>query len=312
MKTVVCCGYLCCDLMAAPNSYPKENQKQFIDYLDISVGGPSANAACLLAKWGVRTYLASQLGNDHFSEIILDDLRSFGVHIDYIQRYDGPCNCAVILSSRDNGSRTVLSRKHSAKYPRNDIFFNFKIDGLLVDGHQYPWSCHLLKDFLGISVLDAGSFRDETLSLLKMVSDPVASASFYSQFMRTQSNNKDEAHMLYKTDLVVTNGENPVLVINKDGKKQYSVFDVNVVDTLAAGDCFHGAYLFAKLYGLNTAESITLASSAAALCVSQMGGCKSIPSLTHTLAFLRCQKHRGAVALLDKIHNLLESDSRVE
>ena len=270
-------------------AYPDENQKQFVDSLHLSAGGPAANAACLLARWGVDTQLMAQLGTDHFSEIILADLQAAGVETGSIQRYDGPCNCAVVISSNQSGSRTVLSRNFSNSVPPGPLPPAGDADAILVDGHQYVWSLELLRRHRGISVLDAGSFRHETASLLTEVSDPVTSAPFYHSLKEQAS--EDMPHPLTIPDfMVVTDGENPVIVRGKGLERAIPVFDVAATDTLAAGDCFHGAYLFGRLLDLTVEECVTLAAAAAAVCVTRTGGNKSLPSLQETVLFLETSR----------------------
>ncbi len=285
MKTVLCCGYLCCDVMVNTPAYPEENHKQFVDSLHISAGGPASNAACLLARWGVDTWLLSQLGNDHFSKKILDDLHNAGVHTDYIQQYDGPANCAIVISNDANGSRTVLSRNFSQSIPVDPLLPALNADALLVDGHQYHWSVALLRQHRGISVLDAGSYRHETKALLYEVSDPVVSSPFYRSLCEEISEHEENTPV-FPDFMVVTDGENPVTMQEAGRETRIPVFPVTAIDTLAAGDCFHGAYLFGRLCDLTVSESITLACAAAAICVTRVGGCNSLPSLDETLHFV--------------------------
>lgn len=287
MKTAICCGFICCDLMTTVNHYPKENEKQFIEDMRVSVGGPAANAACLLARWGVRTRLLGQLGDDHFSEVVLKDLHDAGVNTDGVERYDGPTNCAVILSNTQSGSRTVLSRKYSDSFLEQSMTANNDADAILIDGHQRDRSEKLLRGFSGVSVLDAGSWRDDTAALLGLVTDPVASNGFYQQLVT--SNPGVAVTERVRKRLVVTDGEQPVRVFRNNGVQSIPVFAATAVDTLAAGDVFHGAYLFGKLHRCSTAASIVLGAAAAAISVTRRGGVHSIPTLKETNAFLSVQ-----------------------
>ena len=304
MKRVICCGYLCCDLAATTDGYPEENQKTFIDSLHVSAGGPAANAACLLAQWGVETYFFGQLGNGSFSDIVLNDLHHFGVRTDFIQRYHGPVNTAMIITNANNGSRTVLSKKVSNAFPLTELPTMPDIDGVLLDGHQFEWSRRLLARQPAVSVLDAGSFRDETLDLLNRVSDPVASNAFF-QSLQKKYDTSDGFYQAFGTTLVVTDGERPVREFSRTGVLAHPVIQVTAVDTLAAGDCFHGAYLFGRLHGLCTADTILLAATAAGICVTRQGGCHSFPLFSETLNCLQNQQTPQATTLYSKTKNLM-------
>jgi sugar/nucleoside kinase (ribokinase family) len=62
---------------------------------------------------------------------------------------------------------------------------------------------------------------------------------------------------------------------------------VQTVDTTAAGDIFHGAFVYGVLTGLSSEETLRLAAAAAALSVTVRGGRTSIPTLSQVQEMLR-------------------------
>ena len=79
---------------------------------------------------------------------------------------------------------------------------------------------------------------------------------------------------------MLTLGEEGALYLDrKDGKiLEHGIFDVEVVDTTAAGDTFTG-YFIATLAGTNDPrEALRVASLAAALVVSRPGAAPAIPT----------------------------------
>ena len=67
------------------------------------------------------------------------------------------------------------------------------------------------------------------------------------------------------------------LVTTREGCRWAPGFKVTAVDTTAAGDTFIGYFLAELLAGESTPQSLTLASRAAALCVTRPGAAVSIP-----------------------------------
>jgi sulfofructose kinase len=63
-------------------------------------------------------------------------------------------------------------------------------------------------------------------------------------------------------------------------------FAVTVVDTLGAGDVFHGAYALAIAEGRSIAESLRFASAAAAIKCTRSGGPAAMPSRSELQEFL--------------------------
>jgi sulfofructose kinase len=65
--------------------------------------------------------------------------------------------------------------------------------------------------------------------------------------------------------------------------------EVEVVDTLGAGDVFHGAYALAIAQGGTIGEAMRFASAAAALKCSRPGGRLGAPTREEVIAFLANQ-----------------------
>ncbi|NLZ77571.1 MAG: ribokinase, partial [Spirochaetales bacterium] len=104
--------------------------------------------------------------------------------------------------------------------------------------------------------------------------DIVGSDLPHKELLRALSSKFPEAK------IVLTLGEEGALYLDrKDGKiLEHGIFDVEVVDTTAAGDTFTG-YFIATLAGTNDPrEALRVASLAAALVVSRPGAAPAIPT----------------------------------
>ena len=62
---------------------------------------------------------------------------------------------------------------------------------------------------------------------------------------------------------------------------------VRAVDTTAAGDLFHGAFVYGLLQGWELDEVLRLANTAAGLSVQRPGGRPSAPALVEVLDYLK-------------------------
>ena len=78
--------------------------------------------------------------------------------------------------------------------------------------------------------------------------------------------------------LAVTNGADPVLWRDHDEVvRELPVFRIAAVDTLAAGDVFHGAFTLRLAEGRNAREALRFAAAAAALKCTRHGGGLTAP-----------------------------------
>ena len=78
--------------------------------------------------------------------------------------------------------------------------------------------------------------------------------------------------------IAVTDGPDPVLWRDEtDAIRQLPVFHVAAVDTLAAGDVFHGAFALALVEGRDTEGALRFAAAAASLKCTRFGGSAAVP-----------------------------------
>jgi sulfofructose kinase len=86
--------------------------------------------------------------------------------------------------------------------------------------------------------------------------------------------------------LAVTNGPDEVLWMDVDTVRAMPVFAVDVIDTLGAGDTFHGAFALALAEGREPIVAIRFAAAAAAVKCTRFGGISGTPSRAEVEAFL--------------------------
>jgi sulfofructose kinase len=85
----------------------------------------------------------------------------------------------------------------------------------------------------------------------------------------------------------VTNGPGDLVWSEGDKVSSMPVFKIVAVDTLAAGDIFHGAFTLALVEGHPTAECLRFAAATAGLKCTRFGGSTTIPTRDEVEAFLR-------------------------
>ena len=155
------------------------------DLLLESGGGPAANAAWLLARWGVPTAMAGVVGEDEYGRRILAELRQGGVECSLMQTRPGYSTpVSFIIANRANGSRTIINRRAAAQgleWPSQKPA-QLQPRLLLFDGHEPGASLATLEAFpSAVSVLDAGTLREGTELLSRRVDYLVCSERFAAQ-----------------------------------------------------------------------------------------------------------------------------------
>jgi len=299
MVEVLCIGHTSYDLSVFLRGFPAQNSKTETDQLLEAGGGPAANAAYLLSSWGVRCGFAGLLGNDSYGRRIIAELKAVGTDVSLTElrpNYQTPLS--LILVNLNNGSRTLVNRKarHTNLIVNQSALKKISPKFLLFDGHELKASLAALETFPeAISVLDAGSLRNGTSSLAAKVEYLVASETFAAQVCngtnlknaKTWRGCIEELRERYRNKVVVTLGERGAIADDGNGYRRVFAFDAKPVDTTAAGDVFHGAFVYGLRRGMRFVDCLRLASMAGALCVNKRGGRLSIPRLTEVQRALK-------------------------
>jgi len=276
---VLCIGHAAWDISVFVDGFPAENSKCEIRTMLEAGGGPAANAAYLLSRWGVSTAFAGVIGADAYGDRIAQEFAAVGTDIARLQR-TGTTPVSVILVNERNGSRTIVNRKApSTAAPLHLTPPSESPRVLLFDGHELEASLEAMAQFpQAQTILDAGSLRDGTRELAGRVDYLVSSERFARQF----TGEADLAAALAalrrcnaKT-VAITCGEQGVIC--GDGER-LPALPVQVRDTTGAGDIFHGAFAYGVLKELSLSDTLRLATAAASLSVGVRGGRPSIPTL---------------------------------
>jgi sulfofructose kinase len=290
---VLAIGHASYDLTFVSDHFPSENSKVETDQLLEEGGGPAANAAFLLSKWGVNCAFAGLLGDDDYGRRISAQFAAVGIDLSLTEvrpRHLTPVS--VILVNAGNGSRTIVNRKTPQAALRLDPLLVAQISPrvLLFDGHELDAAETALVAFPNaVSILDGGSLRAGTAALAKRVNHLVASERFALQSTGLPDLVSDEnqraclrqlrAPARPGATLVVTLGEQGLIYEVEGECRHLLAYPAEARDTTGAGDVFHGAYAYGVLGGLPFGATLRLALKAASLSVQKFGARQSIPDL---------------------------------
>ncbi|MGM0384509.1 MAG: PfkB family carbohydrate kinase [Actinomycetota bacterium] len=264
---VVCCGLTTLDLVYEVDAPPAPDEKVVARDLLLDVGGPAANAARVARSLGCRVTLVTALGEGPLAELLRDALEGIDVE-DVAPPGHRPPVSTVLVSG---GMRAVISMNATrlsspaAPLPRDGA------DALLVDGHLMGPAVALATAArrAGIPVvLDGGSWKEGTWDLLPNVEIAAVSADF------ALPGGRDVLPGLLDAGAGVavrTNGPNPIDVLTPAGGFMVEVPTATVVDSLGAGDVFHGALAAAVAGGADLGDAIGQAAAAASASVAHRG-----------------------------------------
>lgn len=283
---ILCIGLVDYDITLPLDGYPEENTKNRLTERIECGGGQTANAACLLAKYGEDVYISGLIGNDFYGNNIICEFNKFNVNTSYLD-IDDNYNTSVshILVNLKNSSRTTLTVKEP--HPMRDIDIDIKPDIILVDGQEPLMSKKVFKENPdAIKIIDAGSYREPIISLCNDVDLIIASLDFLEGFYDYKIHTEDElkeAFMAmkkhYDKELIVTIGSLGSMGIIDDEPVLIPSIKVEEKDSTGAGDIFHGAFIYGLIHGLSLKDNLLFSNIAGALSVRKIGARYSFPEL---------------------------------
>jgi sulfofructose kinase len=296
---ILCAGIAVQDIVMRVESFPAPGAKVSASDFIITGGGCAANAALTVARLGGRAAFAGPLGGDAdaVSNRILADLKAEGVDCSGVQRaVAGSASVSLILLDR-TGEKTIATRRGAGlgqvlpHYPEALVK---NADAVLVD-NRFPEFVTALcraaqarKIPLVVDLDQAGKPDDPLFALGTHV---IAS----SEALRATTGLEDLAAALkhlakHVTRFVAaTDGPNGVIWLEDGGLRQMPAFKVQAIDSLAAGDAFHGAFTLGLAEGRDLADALRFASATAALKCTRFGGAAGAPQRAELDAFLKAQ-----------------------
>jgi sulfofructose kinase len=318
MLEAICVGHAAYDVIFPLECFPREDGKYRVEDTIESSGGPAANAACLLASWGVATALVAPLGRDAFGEHVMGSLADHGVMRDLMEvdpAFSTPVS--FIIANRRAGTRTIMTRVWGGRrcIVKEEALVRLSggdpVKVLLFDGHEPEASLDLLRRFPGaVSVLDGGSLRAGTETLARAVEYAIVSERFALSWLRREDprarwgwESADGVRAALRLlgsiagrSRAITLGERGCIFYDSaaDEYGRIGAYPARCVDTTAAGDIFHGAFAYAIATGESFRDALLRATVAAGLSVERKGGLSSLPMLAQVR---EAQARAGLAAL---------------
>lgn len=294
---VVALGLAVLDVVQRVQTPPAWGTKGVADSVEITAGGPATNAAIACAATGVETTLVTALGRSPQASLVRAECDRHGVRvIDLAGRGDAwelPVASCIVDAE---GERTVVSTGALATTLALTVEAEAALAAarvLLLDGHHpraaakavavRPASC--------LAVLDAGSAKPHAEEWLPWLDVVAGSADYAAGLARLpgahasegeDATGHDTARLLQRAldhvlaagagAVVMTDGAAPVHWATREGERaSHTPTQVRAVDTLGAGDAWHGAFAAALAHDLSLPQAIAYACNAASTRVAHEG-----------------------------------------
>jgi sulfofructose kinase len=287
VPSILVAGVAVIDFVFEVDTMPDRPQKYRARDAYITGGGNAANAAVAISRLGGRSMLAARLGDDAIADLILDSLRSDAVDTHLVRRFDGRRSSFSSVFVDAAGERQIVNFRDmdlshdagwlEAERPRG-------LSAVLADtrwGKGAATAMELARNTGVPGIIDAEAPVREAQDALRFASH----VAFSMQGLADLTGSVDAPAGLLKARteldawLCVTDGGNGAWYLEGDTPVHVPAFQVDAVDTLGAGDVWHGAFALMLAEGTSEREAVHFANAAAAVKCSRSGGRAGYPTL---------------------------------
>lgn len=304
-KRLVCIGDLVLDLIMGVGLPVEPGQHQTSRFLRAEPGG-AGNTMIAARHMGLEVAALAVVGSDAFGEQIIDQLRAEGVDTRDILIIPGASSTVVfVLTDQESGEHVFVGNYGEGPAAAYESRMGAPIesaDAVFVSGYTLtearivPLAQQALEHAAAQGVpiyFDVGPFMAQcppdrarwimahsTVMLMTEEEIPLAAGGRQSdsgcEYLLEQGPHT----------LVIKHGAGGCTLITPEDWTHVPGYEVNVVDTVGAGDCFAGAFLAGQLFGLSLVESARLANAMGALVAGRVGAGRNAPSCREVLDLL--------------------------
>ena len=258
------------DLQFLVSDFPAPNTKTKAKENRIFAGGPAVNAAIAAAHLGGEVDLLTPIGEHTLTGFIVDDIRRRNVCIiDPIAGEPSRPVFASIITTEQSGDRTIFSYHPERRIDMTDrpAFDVRKYRLALFDGFFPEMAVPIARQCREegvVTVLDGGSWKPWLADLLPYIDIAVCS----DDFTVPEGDRPDDVfahlHAQGVDRAAITRGHRTILFSSGRGTGEIPIEPIAAVDTLGAGDVFHGAFAFYAAEGRAFEKALEMASKVAA------------------------------------------------
>jgi sugar/nucleoside kinase (ribokinase family) len=294
--TVLCAGGAVQDIVMRVETFPQAGHKVQASDFVVTIGGQSGNAAVAVARLGARTLYAGTIGasDDPIAQQIIVALEREGIDCSGTVRVPGAKSSVSLILLDANGEKMIATRRDSelkTAAPPDAERLIAPADAVLSD-NRYAEFCVPICEAANAKniprVLDFDKPTPFDDSLLTLSTHVIASADA----TREATGEKDLRAALKSMGrhlscfVAVTDGPDGYYWLDHGEVRHSEAFPVKAIDTLGAGDVFHGAFTLRLVETGDEVEAMRFAAAAAAIKCTRFGGPTGAPTRIEVDAFL--------------------------
>src|SRR6266581_9630851 len=294
---ILCIGMPVRDLTFRVQGLPARGSKEHASHFEEICGGNALNAAIGIVRLGGRAAICGPIGDarETSSRIIFERMADEGIDTAYILHMPGMVTPISNILIDPSGERTIVTFRDPELWkvclPDADTLLK-DCSAILTESRCAEFCTDLCAEARRRDIpviVDV----DRAMSLREGLLAASSHLVFSSEALQSTAGVRDDAEALKKiakftpSFVAGTRGAQGTLWLDEQHKlRETPAFPVHTVDTLGAGDVFHGAFALATTEKQDVPNALRFASAAAALKCTRFGGAFAAPQRAEVDALL--------------------------
>lgn len=291
---ILCVGVSTLDQIFKVQTFPVPGEKtRALDFTEVS-GGNAGNAAIAAARLGGDVLLSSPIAKDRVGEAIRNYLSAENVDCSHFITLPNARSSLSAIVVDATGERTIVSRRgehlEEARLPDAEGLTR-SVRAVMIDNRFPEFSLEVARAARRNKVpivLDADNPTRLTEELFAASTHVIFSAHGLRETVHIEDPEAALQKAATMTDgyVSVTGGSAGAWWLHRGLAGRESAFPIEAVDTLGAGDVYHGAFALALGEGQTEAQARRFSAAAAALKCMRFGGITGTPTRAELESFL--------------------------
>ncbi|MEM8789448.1 MAG: PfkB family carbohydrate kinase [Pseudomonadota bacterium] len=290
MTRILVVGSSVVDLVFQVSAFPARPEKHKAQDARIVGGGCAGNAAVAIARLGGQARLATRVGDDLIGQMILDDLTREGVDTGPSQVTQGGRSAFSSVYVTPDGERQIMAFRGAGLAPDLDRADLGSPAAVLADTR---WDAAARTALAHARARGVPGVLDGEAPVAPALMGLASHVAFSAQGLRDLTGAQDLDTGLRRVAkqtgawVCVTDGAAGTYVWAGGRVEHFAAQPVDTIDTLGAGDIWHGAFALALGEGRGETDAVRFANAAASLKCSRPGGRAGAPGRAETDAFMQ-------------------------
>ncbi|MEM1365268.1 MAG: PfkB family carbohydrate kinase [Pseudomonadota bacterium] len=287
MAVILHVGVAVVDFLLTVDTFPTQPEKYRAQNGLVTGGGNAANAAAAVAKLGGAARLAARTGDDMVADLVLASLAQDNIDATHVRRFNGCRGSFSSVLVDAAGERQIVNFRDATLPTDADWVLDIPMDGVgaVLTDTRWPEGALAAMELAARAGVAGIIDGEQPIEGCESALRTATHCAFSEQGLRdfTGGDLADAQHRCGGF-VAVTKGPHGTYWMDEsaDASQPGHVpsISVHAVETLGAGDVWHGAFALALARGDGEGQAMVYANRAASLKCTRAGGRASYPSAT--------------------------------